>query len=100
MSIDLKESVVYITGATAGIGYATAKLCLEKGAQVIITGRNKERLAQAKSELLKISSLLTCLKIVKSHFKAATTNAQHFHSNASASPVQYHVVEFTPDHGS
>ena len=56
MSIDLKESVVYITGATAGIGYATAQLCLEKGAQVIITGRNKERLAQAKSELLKISS--------------------------------------------
>ena len=56
MSIDLKESVVYITGATAGIGYATAQLCLEKGAQVIITGRNKERLAQAKSDLLKISS--------------------------------------------
>ena len=56
MSIDLKESVVYITGATAGIGYATAQLCLEKGAQVIITGRNKERLAQARSGLLKISS--------------------------------------------
>ena len=47
MSTDLKESVIYITGATAGIGYATAQLCLEKGAQVIITGRNKERLAQA-----------------------------------------------------
>jgi len=56
VSIDLKESVVYITGATAGIGYATAQLCLEKGAQVIITGRNKERLAQARSGLLKISS--------------------------------------------
>ena len=56
MSTDLKESVIYITGATAGIGYATAQLCLEKGAQVIITGRNKERLAQAKSDLLKVSS--------------------------------------------
>ena len=56
MGTDLKESVIYITGATAGIGYATAQLCLEKGAQVIITGRNKERLAQAQSDLLKVSS--------------------------------------------
>ena len=63
VSADLNESVIYITGATAGIGYATAQLCLEKGAQVIITGRNKERLEQAKSDLLKVSSssLLTML---------------------------------------
>ena len=56
MSIDLKESVIYITGATAGIGYATAQLCLEKGASVVITGRNKDRLGEAESNLLKISS--------------------------------------------
>lgn len=56
MSTDLNKSVIYITGATAGIGYATAQLCLKKGAHVIITGRNKERLEQAKSDLLKVSS--------------------------------------------
>ena len=56
MSTDLKESVIYITGATAGIGYATAQLCLEKGASVVITGRNKDRLGEAESNLLKISS--------------------------------------------
>ena len=56
MSGDLKENVIYITGATAGIGYATAQLCLERGASVVITGRNKDRLSEAESNLLKISS--------------------------------------------
>jgi NADP-dependent 3-hydroxy acid dehydrogenase YdfG len=56
LSADLKESVIYITGATAGIGYATAQLCLERGASVVITGRNKDRLSEAESNLLKISS--------------------------------------------
>ena len=50
------KKVIYITGASAGIGYATAELCLKKGATVIITGRNKENLENAKNELLKISS--------------------------------------------
>ena len=56
MSIDFKESVIYITGATAGIGYATAELCLKKGATVIITGRDKENLKNAEKQLLNISS--------------------------------------------
>ena len=36
------KKVIYITGASAGIGYATAQLCLRNGATVVITGRNKE----------------------------------------------------------
>ena len=63
MSGDLKESVIYITGATAGIGYATAQLCLERGASVVITGRNKDRLSEAESNLLKISSLVVAHNI-------------------------------------
>ena len=31
------KKIIYITGASAGIGYATAELCLKKGATVIIT---------------------------------------------------------------
>ena len=50
------KKVIYITGASAGIGYATAELCLKKGARVIITGRNKENVENAYNELLKISS--------------------------------------------
>ena len=50
------KKIIYITGASAGIGYATAELCLRKGATVIITGRDKENLKNAEKELLKISS--------------------------------------------
>jgi NAD(P)-dependent dehydrogenase (short-subunit alcohol dehydrogenase family) len=52
----LEDEVIYITGASAGIGYATAELCLAYGARVVITGRNKDNLNKAEQELLKISS--------------------------------------------
>ncbi len=53
-----KDEVIYITGASAGIGFATAKLCLEQGATVVITGRNTDNLKRAESELQTISSNL------------------------------------------
>lgn len=56
MKNTFEKEVIYITGASAGIGYATAELCLQKGATVVITGRNNENLESAKNELLKISS--------------------------------------------
>ena len=56
----LENEVVYITGASSGIGIDTAELCLKKGATVIITGRNKNNLDKANKNLLKISS-----KVVK-----------------------------------
>ena len=52
----LENEVIYITGASAGIGYATAELCLSYGATVVITGRNVDNLDKANQELLKISS--------------------------------------------
>ena len=56
MKNTFEKEVIYITGASAGIGSATAELCLQKGATVVITGRNNENLESAKNELLKISS--------------------------------------------
>ena len=53
MKNKLENEVIYITGASAGIGYATAELCLAYGATVVITGRNKENLDKAERELLK-----------------------------------------------
>lgn len=40
-----------ITGASSGIGYATAKVLAEKGYQLIVCGRRKERLHELQSEL-------------------------------------------------
>ena len=52
----LEKEVIYITGASAGIGYATAELCLSYGATVVITGRNVRNLEKANKQLLKVSS--------------------------------------------
>lgn len=43
----LEGKCVLVTGGSSGIGYAIAKKCLEVGAVVIITGRNKEKLEKA-----------------------------------------------------
>lgn len=43
--------VVVITGGTTGIGQATARLFVQRGAQVVVTGRNPETLALARQEL-------------------------------------------------
>jgi NAD(P)-dependent dehydrogenase (short-subunit alcohol dehydrogenase family) len=47
----LANKVAVITGGNSGIGYATAKEFVEKGAQVIITGRNEDSVAKAAREL-------------------------------------------------
>src|SRR4051812_40376245 len=48
---NLKHKVAVITGGNSGIGYATAKQLKEQGATVIITGRRKEAIEKAASEL-------------------------------------------------
>lgn len=47
----LKGKTVFITGATAGFGWACAKQCADAGAQVIIAGRRKDRLDALAKEL-------------------------------------------------
>lgn len=48
---NLKNKIAVITGGNSGIGYATAKMLSEKGANVIITGRRKEAVEKAALEL-------------------------------------------------
>lgn len=49
--------IALITGATAGIGEATAKLLAAHNFDLIITGRRKERLEQLKKEINQISEI-------------------------------------------
>lgn len=48
----LKGKWVLITGATAGIGEAAARLFASEGANLILTGRRKQRLEKLQKELL------------------------------------------------
>ena len=47
----LSGKTILVTGASSGIGRSTAELCAEMGAQVIVVGRNAERLQQTYDSL-------------------------------------------------
>lgn len=49
--MQVKNSTFLITGGSAGIGKATAKLIIEKGGKVAVTGRNKPRLENSAKEI-------------------------------------------------
>ena len=46
-----EDKRVVITGGTSGMGLATAKMLLDGGARVLVTGRSKEGLESAQKEL-------------------------------------------------
>jgi short-subunit dehydrogenase len=49
--MDIKNKVVIVTGASSGIGYATAKRLSEKGASTALVSRSKEKLEQLSKKL-------------------------------------------------
>ena len=49
--MNIKDSTFLVTGGSAGIGKATAKLLIEKGGKVAITGRDKSKLEKVAKEI-------------------------------------------------
>jgi NAD(P)-dependent dehydrogenase (short-subunit alcohol dehydrogenase family) len=54
----LKGKTVIITGGTSGMGLGMAKQFVKEGANVVITGRDLERLQNAKQEILSIGDTI------------------------------------------
>jgi NAD(P)-dependent dehydrogenase (short-subunit alcohol dehydrogenase family) len=48
---DFKDKVAIVTGGSRGVGYATAKALVERGAKVVITARGEERLHDSEKKL-------------------------------------------------
>ncbi|MEU3844510.1 SDR family oxidoreductase [Streptomyces sp. NPDC028635] len=51
MDLGLKDRVYVVTGATRGLGNATARELVADGAKVVISGRDEKRVADAAAEL-------------------------------------------------
>ena len=47
----LKDKCIIITGGGRGLGYYMAQTCIAEGAEVLITGRNEERLKESSEQL-------------------------------------------------
>ena len=52
MDLELKGKIALVTGASRGLGYATAKQLLLEGAKVVINSRSPEKLDQAAASLI------------------------------------------------
>lgn len=51
MDLFLKDKIILITGSSSGLGFATAQQLVQEGAIIIINGRDKKRLTDAKEKL-------------------------------------------------
>jgi len=51
MNLNLEGKIVLVTGASRGLGFATARVLSEEGCSVVINGRHKESIERASEEI-------------------------------------------------
>ncbi len=79
--MNIKQKVAFITGATSGIGKATAELFAKNGIDLIICGRRKDRLLELKEVLGKqVRVNILCFDVANKDavFKAINTLPKEF----------------------
>jgi short-subunit dehydrogenase len=102
--MDVKGRVAVITGASMGIGYATAKLLSSKGAKLALVARSKEKLEKLAKELpdaiavqadmSKPDDVINMVKTVVTHFGSIDILVNNAGVGYDASIEKTHVCNF------
>src|SRR5258708_35898617 len=85
MSQDLAQKIAFITGASSGIGLATARASAAQGARLLLAARRQERLDAQRSTLAGAEDILTLALDVTDH--AAVERA------IAALPQEWQAIE-------
>lgn len=75
--VSLKDKVVLITGASRGVGYATAVEMVKLGAKLMITARGEERLKESAEKLKKMGGKVEFMAGDVSNFEDAQKMVEH-----------------------
>jgi NADP-dependent 3-hydroxy acid dehydrogenase YdfG len=92
--LDPKGNVAIVTGASSGIGLATARLLSSKGAKVPLVARSKDKLEKLATELPDSINRSRKLMMKKATSGQATT---HFHPQTAAATERQLQLETAAD---
>ncbi len=93
--MDLKNKVILITGATDGIGKETAKKAAAKGAQIIVHGRDEDRIVHTVKEIREINDAVFGIQADFSDLEQVQAAAKEINENFDKIDVIYNnAAEF------
>ncbi len=88
MQVQDNKKYTVITGASSGIGYATAKAFAKRGRNLIVVARRKERLNNLKAEVLGLDPALDV--VVKECDLSVLSNAYQLYDGLKETAPGYH----------
>lgn len=76
--MDIKDKVIIVTGASMGIGEATARLLDERGARLVLAARSEEKLRALTNTLRNAIAIPTDMREVREIAEMVDQARQHF----------------------
>ncbi|HEY6909104.1 MAG TPA: SDR family oxidoreductase [Myxococcales bacterium] len=92
----LTGKIAVVTGGTTGIGLATARLFAAEGASVVVTGRNQETLAAARSELRGAVEVIASDAADKSRIRELVEHIRGRHGRIDVLFLNAGIAKFAP----